>query len=84
MANGCNANNIPASTLSGWIRSKKATASTTKNKVSFIEVGFPAEMSARNTAYITIEYKAFKITVPAEADFKALENTLKVVAQLNV
>lgn len=73
MTKWCEANGIPTSTLAGWLRGKKVTTEKPKNKARFVEIAFPAELSAKNTAAITVEYKAFKIIIPAGADFKSLE-----------
>lgn len=59
-------------------------------KARFVEVTLPIglqeqlEPQARNTAEITVEYKSFKITIPANVDIGTLENILKVVLQANI
>ncbi|MEE1281184.1 MAG: hypothetical protein UHK60_02875 [Acutalibacteraceae bacterium] len=86
----CTANSISKSTFSDWIRSTKDDVRKPKRKAKFVEVTIPAklqeqaELQARNTADITVEYKAFKITIPANVDVGTLENILKVVLQANV
>ena len=86
----CATNGISKSTFSGWIRNTKSDVRTPKSKVKFIEVTLPTglqeqlEPQARNTAGITVEYKAFKITIPANIDIGTLENILKVVLQADV
>ena len=90
MTEWCTANNISKSTFAGWIRSTKFDVRTPKSKAKFVEVTPPTglqeqpEPQARNTAGITVEYKAFKITIPANVDIGTLENILKVVLQANV
>ena len=90
MIEWCNANGISKSTFSGWIRSTKADVRKPKSKAKFVEVTLPTELQeqpepqARNTADITVEYKAFKITIPANVDIGTFENILKVVLQTNV
>lgn len=86
----CNANGISKSTFAGWIRSIKADVRKPKSKAKFVEVTFPTEsestqkLQEKNTANITVEYKSFKITIPANVDVRTLENTLKVVLQADV
>ena len=80
----CNANGIALSTLSGWINGKKTNTSASKSKAKFVEVILPTELPADNTANIIVEYKSFKITVPANIELVALENTLRAVVQINV
>ncbi|MEE0266010.1 MAG: hypothetical protein UD936_10335, partial [Acutalibacteraceae bacterium] len=71
MTEWCTANSISKSTFAGWIRSTKDDIITPKNKAKFVEITPPTglqeqpEPQVRNTADITIEYKAFKITIPA-------------------
>ncbi|MEE1282421.1 MAG: hypothetical protein UHK60_09260 [Acutalibacteraceae bacterium] len=90
MIEWCNANGISKSTFSGWIRNTKSDVRTPKSKAKFVVVTPPIglqeqpEPQARNTADITVEYKAFKITIPANVDIGTLENILKVVLQANV
>ena len=86
----CATNGISKSTFAGWIRNTKSDVRTPKSKAKFVEVTAPIglqeqlEPQAKNTADITIEYKAFKITIPANVDVRTLENILKVVLQANV
>ena len=86
----CTANSISKSTFAGWIRSTKDDVRTPKSKAKFVVVTPPIglqeqpEPQARNTADITVEYKAFKITIPANVDIGTLENILKVVLQADV
>lgn len=86
----CTANSISKSTFAGWIRSTKDDVRTPKSKAKFVEVAMPSELQeqpepqARSTADITVEYKAFKITIPANVDIRRLENILKVVLQADV
>ena len=86
----CGTNGISKSTFSGWIRSTKSDVRTPKSKAKFVEVTIPTELQeqpepqARNTADITVEYKAFKITIPTNIDVRTLENILKVVLQTDV
>ena len=86
----CATNGISKSTFSGWIRSTKDDVRTPKSKAKFVEVTLPTglqeqpEPQARNTADITVEYKAFKIKIPANVDIGTLENILKVVLQADV
>lgn len=84
MGKWCSAHNIAVSTFSGWInkRKKKISKSNCENK--FVEVTFSAGQDPVDVADIAIEYQTFRITVPAKADFKTLENVLKAVAQINV
>ena len=90
MTEWCTANSISKSTFAGWIRNTKADVKTPKSKAKFVEVTPPKglqeqpELQAKNTADITVEYKAFKITIPANVDIGTLENILKVVLQANV
>jgi transposase-like protein len=86
----CATNGISKSTFAGWIRSTKDDVRTPKSKAKFVEVTLPTglqeqpEPQARNTADITVEYKAFKITIPENIDVRTLENILKVVIQADV
>ena len=86
----CTANSISKSTFSGWIRSTKVDVRKPKSKARFVEVTIPAElqeqpeMQVKNTTDITVEYKAFKITIPDNIDVRRLENILKVVLQTDV
>ena len=86
----CATNDISKSTFAGWIRSTKSNVRKPKSKAKFVEVTPPIglqeqlEPQTRNTAGITVEYKAFKITIPANIDIGTLENILKVVLQANV
>ena len=86
----CATNGISKSTFAGWICSTKDDVRTPKSKAKFVEITLPTglqeqpEPQARNTADITVEYKAFKITIPANVDIGTLENILKVVLQANV
>lgn len=84
MTEWCKKKDIPTSTLAGWLRGKNPDVAKSRRKAKFIEVSFSADTSGRNNADITVEYKSFKLTVPAGADLKSLENLLKVVTQLNV
>ena len=90
MTEWCTANSISKSTFAGWIRSTKDDVKKTKSKAKFVEVTLPTglqeqpEPQARNTTDITVEYKAFKIRIPANVDIGTLENILKVVLQANV
>ena len=90
MTEWCTANSISKSTFAGWICSTKDDVRTPKSKAKFVEVTIPTELQeqpepqARNTADITVEYKAFKITIPANVDIGTLENILKVVLQADV
>ena len=90
MTEWCTANSISKSTFAGWIRSTKDDVTKPKNKAKFVEVTIPAklqehsELQSKNTTDITVEYKAFKITIPANVDIGTLENILKVVLQTNV
>ena len=83
-------NGISKSTFAGWIRNTNVDIRKAKSKAKFVEVTPPTglqeqpELQARNTADITVEYKAFKITIPANVDIGTLENILKVVLQANV
>ena len=43
-----------------------------------------SELQSKNTTDITVEYKSFKITIPANIDIGTLENILKVVLQADV
>ena len=85
-----NANGISKSTFAEWIRSTKADVTKAKAKARFGEVKIPTglqkqpELQEKNTANITVEYKSFKITIPANVDVRTLENTFKVVLQVNV
>ncbi len=87
MTEWCTTNSISKSTFVGWICNTKADVITPKSKAKFVEVTPPTglqeqpEPQARNTADITVEYKAFKITIPANVDIRTLENILKVVLQ---
>ena len=86
----CATNGISKSTFAGWIRNTKSDVRTPKSKAKFVEVTPPTglqeqpEPQARNTADITVEYKTFKITIPANVDVRTLENILKVVLQADV
>ena len=86
----CNANGIPTSTFSRWLHSTKADVTKAKSKAKFVEVTLPTglqeqpEPQAKNTGDITVEYKSFKITIPANVDIRTLENILKVVLQVDV
>ena len=86
----CATNGISKSTFAGWIRSTKDDVKKPKSKAKFVEVTLPTglqeqpELQARNTADITVEYKAFKVTIPANVDIGTLENILKVVIQADV
>ena len=90
MIEWCNANGISKSTFLGWIRSTKDNVTKPKSKAKFVEVTIPVELQeqpepqARNTSDITVEYKTFKITIPANVDIGTLENILKVVLHTNV
>ena len=90
MAEWCNANGISKSTLAGWIRGKNSDITKPKNKARFVEITIPAELQeqpepqTKNATDITVEYKSFKITIPANVDVRTLENTLKVVLQADV
>ena len=90
MTEWCTANSISKSTFAGWIRSTKDDVRTPKSKAKFVEVTIPTELQeqpepqARNTTDITVEYKAFKITIPANVDIGTFEKILKVVLQANV
>ena len=90
MSEWCVSNGISKSTFSGWIRNTNADVRKPKSKAKFVEVTLPTglqertEPQARNTADITVEYKAFKITIPANVDIGTLENILKVVLHTNV
>ena len=90
MIEWCNTNGISKSTFSGWIRNTKSDVRTPKSKGKFVVVTPPTglqeqpEPQAKNTADITIEYKTFKITIPANVDVRTLENILKVVLQADV
>ena len=86
----CGTNGISKSTFAGWIRNTKSDVRTPKSKAKFVEVTAPTglqeqpEPQARNTADITVEYKAFKITIPANVDIGTFAKILKVVLQANV
>ena len=86
----CATNGISKSTFAGWIRSTKDDVRKPKSKAKFVEVTLPIglqeepEPQTRNTADITVEYKSFKITIPANIDIGTFENILKVVLQTNV
>ena len=86
----CATNGISKSTFADWIRNTKSDVRAPKSKAKFVEVTLPIglqeqlEPQARNTADITVEYKAFKITIPANVDVRTLENILKVVLQADV
>ena len=86
----CATNGISKSTFAGWLRSTKEDVKIPKSKAKFVEVTPPTglqeqpEPQAKNTADITIEYNAFKITIPANVDIGTLENILKVVLQADV
>ena len=90
MQKWCNANDISKSTLAGWIRNTKSDVTKPKNKARFVEVTLPTglqqqpEPQARNIADIKVEYKAFKITIPANVDIGTLENILKAVLKADV
>ena len=86
----CATNDISKSTFAGWIRNTNDDVTKPKSKAKFVEVTIPAELQehselqSKNTTDITIEYKTFKITIPANVDIGTLENILKVVLQANV
>lgn len=84
MTKWCKKNDIPASTLAGWIRNGKAHDSTLEKKAKFVEVSFSTEPVMEKKADIVIECKDIKVIVPAGADSKSVENVLRVVTQLNV
>ena len=90
MTEWCTANNISKSTFAGWIRNTNVDIRKAKSKAKFVEVTPPTGLQeqpkpqARNTADITVEYKSFKITIPANVDIGTLENILKVVLQADV
>ena len=90
MIEWCNANGISKSTFTGWIRNTKADVRKPKSKARFVEVKIPTELQkqpelqAKNTTEITVEYKAFKITIPENIDVRTLENIFKVVLQADV
>ena len=90
MSEWCIGNSISKLTFAGWIRNTKADVAKPKSKAKFVEVIPPTglqeqpELQARNTADITVEYKSFKITIPANVDVRILENILKVVLQADV
>ncbi|MBQ1992303.1 MAG: hypothetical protein II233_05960 [Clostridia bacterium] len=90
MTEWCATNGISKSTFAGWIRNTKSDVRKPKSKAKFVEVTPPTglqeqpEPQAKNTADITIEYKTFKITIPANVDIGTLENILKVVLQADV
>ena len=90
MSEWCNTNGISKSTFAGWIRNTKADVKTPKSKAKFVEVTIPAELQehselqSKNTTDITVEYKAFKITIPTNVDVRTLENILKAVLQADV
>ena len=66
----CAINGISKSTFLGWIRSTKSNVRKPKSKAKFVEVtpliGLQEQLEpqAKNTADITVEYKAFKLTIP--------------------
>ena len=86
----CATNGISKSTFAGWICSTKDDVTKPKNKAKFVEVTLPTglqeqpELQSKNTTDITVEYKSFKITIPANVDIGTLENILKVVLQTDV
>ncbi|MEE0858329.1 MAG: hypothetical protein U0M12_02540 [Acutalibacteraceae bacterium] len=86
----CTTKSISKSTFAGWIRSTKSDVRTPKSKAKFVEITIPPklqeqpEMQVKNTTDITVEYKSFKITIPANVDIGTLENILKVVLQADV
>ena len=86
----CATNDISKSTFAGWIRSTNDDVTKPKSKAKFVEVTPPTglqeqpEPQARNTADITVEYKTFKVKIPANVDVRTLENILKVVLQADV
>ena len=82
MGKWCSAHDIAVSTFSGWINKRKKKTSKSNCESKFVEVTFSAEQQPVDASDIAIEYKDFKITVPAKADFKSLENILKVVPQI--
>lgn len=90
MSEWCIGNSISKSTFAGWIRNTKADVAKPKSKAKFVEVTPPTglqeqpELQARNTADITVEYKAFKITISENVDIGTFENILKVVLQADV
>ena len=90
MTEWCATNGISKSTFAGWIRSTKNDVRTPKSKAKFVEVTLPtglqehSELQSKNTTDITVEYKAFKITIPANVDIGTFENILKVVIQADV
>ena len=90
MAGWCKANDISKSTFASWIKSAKSDGAKAKKKARFVEVALPAELQeqpklqARSVAEITVEYKAFKITIPENIDARTFENILKAVVQADV
>ena len=90
MAEWCKVNGISKSTFAVWIKSAKSDGAKTKKKARFVEVALPTELQeqpklqARSVAEITVEYKAFKITIPENIDAGAIGNILKAVVQADV
>ncbi len=72
MTKWCKKNDIPASTLAGWIRNGKAHDSTLEKKAKFVEVSFPTEPVMEKKVDIVIECKDIKVIVPAGADSKSV------------
>lgn len=83
LAAWCAANNIPRTTMADWLHGKNTGGIREKN-TKFIEVTPPVNFNEKQESFITIEYRDFKITVRKNTDFGQLENTLRVVKQLNV
>ena len=90
MTEWCKVNGISKSTFAVWIKSAKSDVTNPKSKARFVEVALVTELpekpepQSKNTADITVEYKAFKITLPANVDARAVENILKAVVQADV
>lgn len=80
----CVLNSIPRSTMAGWLNAKGRKSDKDKKKTKFIEVTQPVIYNTKQDSPIVIDYKDFNISVHKDTDFELLENTLRVVASLNV
>ena len=80
----CVLNSIPRSTMAGWLYAKEHKSDKEKTNAKFIEVTTPVIYHTKQESPIVIAYKDFKISIHGDTDFGLLENTLRVVASLNV
>lgn len=85
MKTWCLKNNVPVSSLSGWISKQNKHATHLEKECKFIEINAPLkESDTVNTADILIECNSCIIHVFRGFDSLLLEEILKVVKKINV